>query len=162
VPEREGFAKGLKSISLKSFDLGFQVPTDHRLTVFDRSPKHTSPYQLVTLVLRSFGIFLVTLVAPKWLRGSPLQWLNTVPSRPRKRYWGDGHKLVSTIMTTVEDLRKRKGLAGVPEVCQVLGKSRNTIFSLIKGRRLKAYRIGNTLMVDRVDLAAFLEARRVG
>jgi excisionase family DNA binding protein len=65
-------------------------------------------------------------------------------------------------MTTIEDLRKRKGLAGVPEVCQVLGISRNTAFAWVKAGRLKAYRVGNSLKVDRVDLASWLEARRVG
>jgi excisionase family DNA binding protein len=64
-------------------------------------------------------------------------------------------------MNTIEDLRKQKGLAGVPEVCQVLGVSRNTVFAWIKAGRLKAYRVGNAYRVDRVDLARWLEARQL-
>jgi excisionase family DNA binding protein len=64
-------------------------------------------------------------------------------------------------MNTIEDLRKQKGLAGVPEVCQVLGISRNTAFAWIKVGRLKAYRIGNSLKVDRVYLAEWVEARQL-
>jgi len=65
-------------------------------------------------------------------------------------------------MTTIENLKSMKGLAGVPEVCQVLGISRNTVFAWVKAGRLKAFRVGNSIKVDRVDLAHWLEARRVG
>jgi excisionase family DNA binding protein len=64
-------------------------------------------------------------------------------------------------VNTMEVLRKVKGLAGVPEVCHLLGVSRNTIFAWVKAGRLKAYRVGNSLKVDRAGLAAWLEARQL-
>jgi excisionase family DNA binding protein len=64
-------------------------------------------------------------------------------------------------MTTIEELKKVKGLAGIPEVCRVLGISRNTAFAWVKAGRLKAFKVGNAVKVDRVDLAAWLEARQL-
>ena len=84
-----------------------------------------------------------------------------IPHHPQKIFAALIPTLVSLSMNTIEDLRKQKGLPGVPEVCRVLGVSRNTVFAWVKAGRLRAYRIGNALRVDRADLATWLEARQL-
>jgi excisionase family DNA binding protein len=97
-----------------------------------------------------------------WRRGEPFHpGGEGIPLYPKKIFGAVVPTLVSASMNTIEDLRKQKGLAGVPEVCRVLGKSRNTVFAWVKAGRLKAYWIGNALKFDRSELADWLEARRV-
>ncbi|HZJ27827.1 MAG TPA: helix-turn-helix domain-containing protein [Acidimicrobiia bacterium] len=54
------------------------------------------------------------------------------------------------------------GLLTVREVAEAMRVSTMTVYRLIKARELSATRVGKHFRIRRSDLAAYLDARRVG
>ncbi len=64
-------------------------------------------------------------------------------------------------MTTIETLRSRPGYIGVREASGLIGVSRYTLLDWIGAGKMPAVKIGNALKIDRADLAAWLETRKL-
>jgi excisionase family DNA binding protein len=65
-------------------------------------------------------------------------------------------------MTIIDQLRARKGYVTSTAVMELLGISRQTLWSWISEGRIQAVRIGKTYKFDPAHLIAWLEARTLG
>jgi excisionase family DNA binding protein len=61
---------------------------------------------------------------------------------------------------TLETLQP--GFIGVREAADLIGVNRYSLLDWIRDGKIPAYKIGNAFKIDRLVLAAWLEARRVG
>jgi excisionase family DNA binding protein len=68
---------------------------------------------------------------------------------------------VSTYMSAIEELRQVGGYIGVRDAAKLLGVSRYTMYEWVKKSMISAYRIGNATKLDRRELAAWIEDRKI-
>jgi excisionase family DNA binding protein len=64
-------------------------------------------------------------------------------------------------MSAIEELRQMGGYIGVRDAAKLLGVSRYTMYEWVKKSMISAYRIGNATKLDRRELAAWIEDRKI-
>lgn len=64
-------------------------------------------------------------------------------------------------LTIIEQLKQRASFVSSTEALGIIGTTRKTLCAWVRKGTINAYRIGNAYVFDPVELAGWIEARRV-
>ena len=65
-------------------------------------------------------------------------------------------------LSVIESLRRRKTMLSVPDLAELLGMGRRTIYTAVKSGRIPSVRVCGTVRLDPIRIAAWLERNSMG